>query len=729
MAARFVVFFVVRTRNERHVFEGRILLKTGFAVSVNMLGKEKDEDEGTAATFGAAAAPHDTKKTSRSQRDIVGGGRDVSTFQEVLSRATRRSPCFDRRKIQEVSPTETPRQQRNDAAVERTGGDVATPSTSVPLVRGKRRSSTRSKYGRRRTAAEKVKKDQDSQQLQEVVRPLDDLDLMICHEEFSNLLALANKVKQVHEELLEGPTSQRPSPAAGYKRYQTRQAVAQDYYRNYRPRLANSALAPSEVIAAVERMQEQLSSKHGIVVRRGMYPLTDAMMDDNFSILQEELDFCHKCLKLEKQKQTPGERNRHQQCMFHTPNMPQTPCAVPCYQSQSSQAVVPTGTGTPAKSVLMTPKYTKWQTDILMKWMVGHVSKPFPTSNETAHLAQATGLTKAQVVTWMSNVRTRNSSHSAKKKKPNTLIDFVFLAHQRDQENRKSIRNSSPSKGRSRSDTKKNTRNYPHTKNVARTPKRKTSTIVASTTPSASTTRQPNGTSISGLGDKAVVTPVHSNRTRTTRTSPSMVSHQRNGVEKQVVIGDAPSPCPSRSFESTGKKRPADPCTTSSPVSPPTKVRRTGSCSAVISATRTCSSTNQFDMMFRLDEEVEVPNSNAVKSKDDSVAPEPMTSKRNDMCHGLLNAFADNWLDERSCPDTDRSVDSTRQLHAQKVEKDDEIFLVEEFFDSLDKDALLFPSPDEKGRADGPFGFSLQSLNADEVLQAADIKLEAPTFT
>jgi hypothetical protein len=47
----------------------------------------------------------------------------------------------------------------------------------------------------------------------------------------------------------------------------------------------------SEVVAAIERMQEPLSVKN-VVIQRGMYPLMDAMMDDNFSILQQELEYC-----------------------------------------------------------------------------------------------------------------------------------------------------------------------------------------------------------------------------------------------------------------------------------------------------------------------------------------------------------------------------------------------------------------------------------------------------
>ena len=73
-------------------------------------------------------------------------------------------------------------------------------------------------------------------------------------------------------------------------------ASAVEYYQRHRQEIASSALSPAEVLSAVEQMQEQLSFKN-VVIRRGSYPLTDSMMDDNFSILQRELEFCQSCIR------------------------------------------------------------------------------------------------------------------------------------------------------------------------------------------------------------------------------------------------------------------------------------------------------------------------------------------------------------------------------------------------------------------------------------------------
>lgn len=200
---------------------------------------------------------------------------------------------------------------------------------------------------------------------------LDDLDLMICHEEFTNLVALADKLKRV-------------------QRAQQSSVASIEYYEANQLGKANSSLAPAEVVAAVERMQEQLSVKH-VVIRRGMYPLTDAMMDDNFSILQQELELCESCIRTAETKKDTIEATA--------------------------------------------AKYPKWQTDILMKWVVENKGNPFPGSEEIEQLSSETGLSRDQIINWTTNVRMRSRKATLGGKKPHHFMDWVFLAQQRDEQN------------------------------------------------------------------------------------------------------------------------------------------------------------------------------------------------------------------------------------------------------------------------------------------------------
>jgi hypothetical protein len=190
-------------------------------------------------------------------------------------------------------------------------------------------------------------------------------------------MALANKVKQV-------------------TKMQQSDSSASEYYQRNRREIANSCLAPTEVVAAVEHMKESFSVQN-VVIRRGMYPLTDAMMDDNFSILQQELEFCASCLKVAAE-----EKSRHTGA---------------------------TGRGT---REVVAMKYSKWQTDILMKWVIKHKDDPFPNQHDLDNLIGETGLAREQIVNWTTNVRKRSRKATLSGKKPHHFVDFVFLAQQRD---------------------------------------------------------------------------------------------------------------------------------------------------------------------------------------------------------------------------------------------------------------------------------------------------------
>jgi hypothetical protein len=118
-------------------------------------------------------------------------------------------------------------------------------------------------------------------------------------------------------------------------------------------------------------------------------------MDDNFAILQRELDYCEGCLQAAAPKKTPKRKQ-------------------------------------------IAVKYSKAQTDVLMNWMIRNIAHPFPSPPEVEKLSQETGLTEAQVVNWTTNVRKRNRKATVEEgKKPHHFIDYLFLAHHRDEQMKK----------------------------------------------------------------------------------------------------------------------------------------------------------------------------------------------------------------------------------------------------------------------------------------------------
>jgi hypothetical protein len=200
---------------------------------------------------------------------------------------------------------------------------------------------------------------------------LDDVDRMVCHEDFPHLLALAAKVKGMRESMIQEATS----PGVQH-------------------------MDPAQVLGAVDRIQARFVSRGQVssVVVKGMYPLTDSMMDESFQILQKELERCEAWYEQKKTKQkTPSKRR------------------------------------TTGDDEAIALKYSKWQTDILMDWMIANTHHPFPDQMQTKELGDRTGLSQSQIVNWTTNVRKRNMKATVEGgKKPHHFVDFLFLAQDRD---------------------------------------------------------------------------------------------------------------------------------------------------------------------------------------------------------------------------------------------------------------------------------------------------------
>jgi hypothetical protein len=209
----------------------------------------------------------------------------------------------------------------------------------------------------------------------------DDVDVMLKHEDFPKLLSLAIQIHKGHQQIL----------AATGRPYSTQQE------------LPNNRLTAEETLKATLNLQQNLLSNPGAgrtAVRRGDYPITDAIMDDSLQVLQRELNDIHRLL-------------------FGTEK--------PRKRGQKKEAIA--------------IKYSKWQTDILMTWMIENKEEPFPDQAAIEYLMKRTGLSHSQIVNWTTNVRKRNRKATCQKgKKPHHYIDFLFLAQ--DRETRKKKNNS-----------------------------------------------------------------------------------------------------------------------------------------------------------------------------------------------------------------------------------------------------------------------------------------------
>lgn len=206
----------------------------------------------------------------------------------------------------------------------------------------------------------------------------DDFELMLLHVDFPKLVELTARVKKARKVLVDTPAS-----AADVR----------------------SAPKASDVQKAVDRMQAQLLRDPHLprrTIPRGQRPVIDGTIDDSVRTLQKEWDYLVNWIE----------------------RRPVSPVKPKMKDKQKRGR---------AKKEAIAIKYSKWQTDILMAWMIDHKNQPFPDQEAINDLMRRTGLNQSQVVNWTTNVRKRNRKATCEGgKKPHHFIDFLFLVQGRD---------------------------------------------------------------------------------------------------------------------------------------------------------------------------------------------------------------------------------------------------------------------------------------------------------
>lgn len=238
----------------------------------------------------------------------------------------------------------------------------------------------------------------------------DDLDLLLLHVDFPLLLTMAAKAKEL-----------RRSGAISASRA---------------PRDPPTIHPNDNAFEAAKRIQSKILSSYSLPVQssptilRGQYPMTDVIMDDALMELQDEIDaFAFDAATAKPISPASddlvttllaGSGKRRPAASGDQSQQRQLPPSSIHYDSKK-------------KGDSIAIKYSKWQTDILMGWMIANSESPFPDPCDVAELAAATGLTHSQVVNWTTNVRKRNLKATCRgSKKPHHFIDFLFLKQDRE---------------------------------------------------------------------------------------------------------------------------------------------------------------------------------------------------------------------------------------------------------------------------------------------------------
>ena len=157
------------------------------------------------------------------------------------------------------------------------------------------------------------------------------------------------------------------------------------------------------------------------VMGRGECLITDSLIDETIQFLAEELKLCvelKKQLRMGASFQQQGSVGISKSASVAAPeetDAKMVPVKMETVDRSGEEGEEEGGGGGGVKATkkakgknAQVPKFTKWQTDILIDWMIEHREHPFPTAEQIHSLAESVGLTETQVVNWTTNVRKRN---------------------------------------------------------------------------------------------------------------------------------------------------------------------------------------------------------------------------------------------------------------------------------------------------------------------------------